>query len=98
MSRKSRNLKRQKLEAAKKLQELELLEKEAQKEESDIREKAKAEIEVICKEAGLFCGIVLSPEHLANVVQLAATTTDTTVSLPFNLYFKEEEEKETDKT
>ena len=89
MSRKSKKLNREKITAAKRLEEMQRMEEEAIKEEQKIISDAEKQIKQICENAGLFCGAILTPEHLGGIVQLAVTSKET-IQLPFTLYFKEE--------
>ena len=89
MGRKSKKLNLEKIAAAKRLKEMQRLEEEAIIEERKVIDDAEKQIKQICEKAGLFCGAILTPEHLGGIVQLAVTSKET-IQLPFTLYFKEE--------
>lgn len=59
-------------------------------EEEELRavENAEKKINEACKEANVFCGVILSPADLGNVIALAVQTGGN-VKIPFKLYFNE---------
>lgn len=91
MGRKSNRIKREKRAAQKRLEEMERLEALAIEEELNILKEAEELIADICKDKGLFCGVILSPRDLGNVVELAAQSNES-VKIPFRLYFEDKEE------
>ena len=88
MTKKINSIREQKLDAQKKIQELELLEQEAQKEEINIIETAEQNINSIAKLNNLFCGVILNQADLVAVFDLALKTGES-VKIPFRLYFNE---------
>lgn len=89
MARKRKVIAEEKVRAAQKLNELQKLEEEAQKEEEELLDNTRKKIEAISENAGFFCGVILTPDDLGNVVALAAKTGEN-VRIPFRLYFNEE--------
>jgi hypothetical protein len=88
MTKKINNIREQKLEAQKKITELEILEQEAQKEEINIITTVEANINTVSKDNGLFCGVILNHADLVSVFDLALRTGES-VKIPFRLYFNE---------
>jgi len=70
------------------LQEIEEQLRLVEEEELRMVENAETKIVEACKEANVFCGVVLSPEDLGNVIALAVQTGGN-VKIPFKLYFNE---------
>jgi DNA-binding protein H-NS len=89
MPRKKKEITEEKIKAAQKLQELQKLEEDAAAEEEKLLEDTREAIETTAKNAGMFCGVILTPEDLGNVVALAAKSGEN-VRIPFRLYFKED--------
>ena len=88
MTKKINNIREQKLEAQKKITELEILEQEAQKEEINIITTVEDNINTVSKDNGLFCGVILNHADLIAVLDLALKTGES-VKIPFRLYFNE---------
>ena len=88
MTKKINNIREQKLEAQKKITELEILEQEAQKEEINIIRTVEDNINIVSKDNGLFCGVILNHADLIAVLDLALKTGES-VKIPFRLYFNE---------
>ncbi len=88
MTKKINSIREQKLDAQKKIQELELLEQEAQKEEINIIETAEKNINDVARLNGLFCGVILNQADLVSIFDLALKTGES-VKIPFRLYFNE---------
>jgi len=88
MTKKINSIREQKLDAQKKIQELELLEQEAQKEEINIIETAEKNINDVARLNSLFCGVILNQADLVAVLDLALKTGES-VKIPFRLYFNE---------
>jgi|OpeIllAssembly_1097287.scaffolds.fasta_scaffold584911_2 hypothetical protein len=88
MTKKINNIREQKLEAQKKITELEILEQEAQKEEINIITTVEDNINTVSKDNGLFCGVILNHADLIAVFDLALKTGES-VKIPFRLYFNE---------
>jgi len=91
MARKRTRIVKELTEAAEKLQQLKKLEEEAKQEEVKLVEDTRAKISQIANDAGFYCGVILTPDILADVVKMAATAKDN-VKLPFHLYFNENED------
>ena len=70
------------------LREIEETLRLAEEEELKMVENTEKKINDACKESGMFCGVILSPEDLANVVILAINSGQN-VKIPFKLYFNE---------
>jgi hypothetical protein len=88
MARKLKTINQEKLDAQKKLAEIERLELEAQQEEANIRETVTNNINAVCKDNNLFCGVILKHEDLLAVLQIALKSGEQ-VEIPFGLYFNE---------
>ena len=88
MTKKINNIREQKLEAQKKITELEILEQEAQKEEINIITTVEDNINTVSKDNGLFCGVILNHADLIAVFDLALKTGES-VKITFRLYFNE---------
>jgi polysaccharide deacetylase 2 family uncharacterized protein YibQ len=88
MARKLKTINTEKLEAQKKLAEIERLELEAQQEEKNILETAAKNIENVCTLNNLFCGVILTHEDLITVLQMALKSGEQ-IKIPFRLYFNE---------
>jgi hypothetical protein len=88
MTKKINNIREQKLEAQKKITELEILEQEAQKEEINIITTVEDNINTVSKDNGLFCGVILNHADLIAVFDLALKTGES-VKIPFRLYFND---------
>jgi hypothetical protein len=88
MARKLKTINQEKLEAQKRLGEIERLELEAQQEEINIVETVTNNINAVCKDNNLFCGVILTHEDLISVIQLALKSGEQ-IKIPFRLYFNE---------
>ena len=86
--RKSRKLKKEVKLAKERLEEIQLLEAAAIKEEKQLLEAASIKIKDLCKKHNFICGVVLTPNDLAEVVKLAATSNEN-VTIEFRLYPKD---------
>jgi hypothetical protein len=76
------------LEAKKRLEDIEEELRLAESEEIDRVEAVRVQINELCEKNGLFCGVELTPQHLANVVFRAASLNET-IKIPFVLYFND---------
>jgi len=88
MARKVKTINQEKLEAQKRLAEIERLELEAQQEEKDIAEMVTNSINIACNDNNLFCGVILTHDDLISVLQVAMKSGEQ-VKIPFRLYFNE---------
>jgi len=70
------------------IQEIEEQLRLVEEEEMRMVENAEKKINEACKEASVFCGVILSPADLGNVIALAVQTGGN-VKIPFKLYFNE---------
>ena len=86
MARKSNKINKEKLEAKRRLEEIEQLEQLAIKEENDLVVSTKTAIEDLVREKGFFCGVILTPSDLAAVVKMAVESKEN-VKIGFQLYF-----------
>ena len=71
-----------------KLKEVEELAKEAEKEEAENKERIVQDINNICSTSNLFCGIILTPDDILKIVQLAIESKEN-IKIPFQLYFND---------
>ena len=88
MERKTKKINNEKLEARKRLEEIERLEQEAQAEETTKVQVIEQSIAKICAENEMFCGIILTPKDILAVVELAMKSGEN-VRIPFKLYFND---------
>ena len=86
--RKKTELKKEVEKAVERLKEIETLVKEAEIEETERLESVRQQIHKICEANGLYCGLVLDSESLANIVKFAIDNKENT-KIPFNLYFND---------
>lgn len=88
MTKKIDNIRQQKLDAQKKIAEIEQLEQEVQKEENNIIETVTNNINAVTKDNNMFCGVILNHDDLVAVFDLALKTGES-LKIPFRLYFNE---------
>jgi len=88
MARKSKAVSEELKKAQEKARQIEQLLAIAEKEEAEKLENATQQINEICEESNLFCGIVLTTQDLLGVVQLALESKEN-VTIPFRVYHKE---------
>lgn len=69
---------------------LELL-KLAEQEEKEILETVEKTINELIEANEIFCGVVLSPQDLGKIVELAASSKEN-IRIPYRLYFNETKE------
>lgn len=74
------------LEAQKRLENMEEELRMAESEELERVEAVRVQINELCEKNNLFCGVELTPQHLANIVFRAASINET-IKIPFVLYF-----------
>jgi hypothetical protein len=88
MSRKVKEVKEEAAKALARLREIEELQQLAEKEDAVLLENTEQAIKNLCTEPGVFCGVILTPEDLTNVISLAIRTGQN-VKIPFKLYFND---------
>ena len=88
--KKSREIKKETAKILARLKECERLEKEAEIEEKNIIEDTSIKIKELCEDNNLFCGVVLGPKEIGEIVQLMIDSKGS-VKVGFNLYFLENE-------
>ena len=67
--------------------------KDAEDKEQELLNETTEKINVICKEAEYFCGVVLTKQDLLTVIDMAIETKDN-IRIPFRLYIDETAGKE----
>lgn len=70
------------------LKEIEELHRLAVEEEKAQFEQLVSDIDEMCAGQGMFCGVILTPEDLANIVKLAIETKEP-IKIKYNLYYNE---------
>lgn len=88
MARKSKEVRREAVKAAEKLNEIQRLLKEAEEEEVNKLESVEKQISDIAEQNGMFCGVILTAQDVLNVVDMALKTHET-IKVPFKLYYNE---------
>ena len=88
MARKSKEVKIQLQEVRSKVTEFEALAALAEKEDQDKLLSVSDHINGICESSGIFCGIILTPADIINILSLALQSHDT-IKIPFSLYFND---------
>lgn len=88
--RKSKKISKELRDAASKFDKLKALNEEAIKEEIALLNNLSTDISDKCTDANVFCGVILTPKDLANIVELAATKNEV-IKIPFKLYFNDNE-------
>lgn len=84
--RKTKTLKSEMDKITARLSEIQKLAEEAKLEETHKIEGMKVSINEICETENVFCGIILTPEDVISIVQLAIISKEN-VKIPYNLYF-----------
>jgi crotonobetainyl-CoA:carnitine CoA-transferase CaiB-like acyl-CoA transferase len=77
-------------DAIAKLKELEDVAKLEQEVEVELFRTTFESIDAICKPHGIFCGAVYTMEDLFEMIRLLKNTGDNTVTVKYNLYFKDD--------
>ena len=88
MARKSKQASEKLEEVKKELERLQAEKELADKQEQELIDNTKLVINKECDNAGFFCGIILTPQDVLQIVQLAIETKEN-IKIPYNLYFKE---------
>jgi hypothetical protein len=71
-----------------KVREMEELSAKAAEEEKMFLEETSMKLDTLCREANVFCGVVLTFQDVVNVLQLMIETREN-VKIRYNLYFNE---------
>lgn len=88
MARKSKQASEKLEEVKKELERLQAEKELADKQEQELIDNTKLVINKECDNAGFFCGTILTPQDVLQIVQLAIETKEN-IKIPYNLYFKE---------
>ena len=88
MSRKTKEIKAELDKTLAKAKEMEVILQAAQDEEAKKLEDLKEQIAELCKNANMFCGVVLSADYISALVKLAIMNKEQ-IKIPFNLYYNE---------
>ena len=71
------------------LKETQELIKEAQQEEQERLQSVTGQIETICKDNDVFCGMILTVDDLAAIIKLAVDSKQN-LKIPFRIYLNED--------
>jgi len=88
MSKKTKEIKAELDKTLIKAKEMEILLQATQEEETKKLEDLKEQISELCKNANMFCGVVLSADYISALVKLAIMNKEQ-IKIPFNLYYNE---------
>jgi len=88
MTRKSKSAKEEYEKAYSRLQEINDIRQIAEAEEIKTLEDTETTIKNLCSEQGLFCGVILTPEDISNVITLAIKTGEN-VKIAFKLFYND---------
>jgi hypothetical protein len=88
MARKSKQIISEFNELLEKVKETEQLLKLSEKEELDLLESVRTNINQIAESNNLFCGIILTPDDITNIIKMAISAKDN-IKIPFQLYYNE---------
>lgn len=88
MTRKSKSVKEEYDKAYSRLQEINDIRQLAEAEEIRTLEDTETTIKNLCSDQGLFCGVILTPEDLTNVITLAIKTGEN-VKIQFILFYND---------
>lgn len=88
--RKARLIQKEAKQAFEKLQELEVIAKQAQAEEEATLKTVTERIDVLCLEHGLSCGILINPDTLLEIIRQMVEG-KTNVKIKYNLFFIDNE-------
>ncbi len=86
--RKSQVAKNEAEKALARLKEIEELRALAEAEENAKVDAVKENIDAMCKEHGLYCGVILNAEQISQIVKLAIETKES-VKIGYQIYFEE---------
>ena len=88
MARKSKKIASDFNELVEKVKQTEQLLKEFEKEELNLVENIRTQINQIAESGSLFCGIVLTQEDIVNIVKVALESKEQ-IKIPFQLYYND---------
>lgn len=88
MTRKSKSAKEEYDKAYSRLQEINDIRQIAEAEEIKTLEDTETTIKNLCNDQGLFCGVILTPEDITNVITLAIKTGEN-VKISFKLFYND---------
>lgn len=88
MVRKSKKVREEAKQQAKRLEEMKELLEKAEQNEKQTLEDGEENIKQITEKDNLFCGVILSHEDLIAVLKLALETKEV-IKIPFKLYFND---------
>jgi hypothetical protein len=72
------------------LEEIKKLLEIAKQEEQDKLENATTQVQQICDENDIFCGVILTTDDLLGIIRLMIDSKEN-IKIPFRIYLKEEE-------
>ena len=88
MVRKSKSVKEEYDKAYARLKEINDIQQLAEAEEVKTLEDTEAAIKELCNDKGIFCGVILTPEDISNVINLAIKTGEN-VKIQFKLFYND---------
>lgn len=71
--------------------------KDAEEEDQRVMDDTKEKIDLLCEEAGLFCGLIIDKQNLLNIIDLMVGG-DPVVKVPFRLFYIDKEEQKTEES
>lgn len=75
-------------EAQRRMEEIQQTMEKAREEEQKMMEQVTSQINALCEENSLYCGLILTPKDVLTIVEAALSAKDN-IQIPFRLYFKE---------
>jgi len=91
MARKSKKLLEEEKKAAQRLAEIQELQKKAEEEEKALLKKVEEEIDKICNDNNLSCGLILDKDSVMQLIHAFIYEGKDKIVVKFNLYFRENE-------
>lgn len=91
MGRKSNKLKQEEQKAAERLAEIQQLKKQAEEEEQALLLTTGEQIDKICDEHNLSCGLVLDRDSVMQLIHAFIYEGKEKITVKYNLYFRENE-------
>ena len=88
MARKSKIVLSELKKAQERLKEIEALRIKSEEEEKATIDETFKQIDSICKQEDLFCGVILTAQDVAKIVELAIQSKES-IKIKYNLYFNE---------